>query len=102
MNYRRLLSALSPLLFLPNVAHAATSGQNLPWERGLTLLVNSITGPVAYAVSVIAVVTSGSLIIWGGEMSDFAKTTIRIVLALGLILGATQIITAFFGISASI
>jgi hypothetical protein len=35
---------------------AAETGTNLPWEGPLTTLVTSLTGPVAYAISVKALI----------------------------------------------
>ena len=41
-------------------AFASETGTNLPWEGPLTTLVTSLTGPVAYAISVIAIVALGA------------------------------------------
>ena len=55
-------------------AFAAENGTNLPWEGPLTTLVTSLTGPVAYAISVIAIVALGATLAFaGGEMGETMK-----------------------------
>jgi type IV secretory pathway VirB2 component (pilin) len=53
------------VLCIPRTAHAATGGAGLPWETPLTTLSNSVTGPMAYAVSLIGIVGSGGILILG-------------------------------------
>ena len=67
-----LLAAFA--LLTPVVAHAATGGGGLPWETHLQTLSNSISGLVAYGVSLIGlVVCGGVLIMMGGELNHFAR-----------------------------
>ena len=55
-------------------AFAAENGNNLPWEGPLTTLVTSLTGPVAYAISVVAIVALGATLAFaGGEMGETMK-----------------------------
>jgi type IV secretion system protein VirB4 len=52
-------------------AFAAETGSTLPWEGPLTTLVTSLTGPVAYAISVVAIVALGATLAFaGGEMGE--------------------------------
>jgi len=36
-------------------AYAAPAGGGLPWERPMTLIATSLTGPVAYAIGLIGI-----------------------------------------------
>ncbi|WP_442765600.1 TrbC/VirB2 family protein [Sulfurospirillum cavolei] len=74
------------------VAMASTSSQGLPWEDGLTTLKNSITGPVASVISLMAIVASGVGLVFGGEFSGFVKTLLYIVLVVSVIVGAANIL----------
>ena len=60
-------------------AFAAENGTNLPWEGPLTTLVTSLTGPVAYAISVIAIVALGATLAFaGGEMGETMKRLLHV------------------------
>src|SRR6516162_720050 len=62
-------------LLLPVAAHAATGGGGLPWETPLQTLANSISGPVAYGLSLIGLGVSGGVLIYvGGELNHFADS----------------------------
>ncbi|NQY74375.1 MAG: TrbC/VirB2 family protein, partial [Candidatus Margulisbacteria bacterium] len=58
----------------------ASRTTGLPWESGLVTLQQSLTGPVAMAISVIAIVVAGATLIFGGEIGEFARRMIMIVL----------------------
>ena len=59
-------------LLVPDVAHAASAGGGgLPWDTPLTTLKDDLTGPVAFAVALIAMVACGAALIFGGEINEF-------------------------------
>jgi len=74
---------------------AAQAGQGLPWEDPLTTIKNSITGPVAFGISILAIVGAGIGLVFGGEISGFIKTIIYIVLVIAMIVGAVNIMDIF-------
>jgi type IV secretory pathway VirB2 component (pilin) len=94
---RRLGMLLAVLALLtPTVAHAATGGGGLPWETPLQTLSNSISGPVAYGVSLIGlVVCGGVLIMMGGELNHFARTVIQAVLVISFIVAGKNTMSTF-------
>src|SRR5262249_36589833 len=49
--------------------HAAGAG-TLPWERPMTLIATSLTGPVAYAIGLIGIAIAGGTMLWGGELTE--------------------------------
>ena len=70
-------------------AFAAETGTNLPWEGPLTTLVTSLTGPVAYAISVIAIVALGATLAFrGGEMRETMRHLLQPGIAICLLLFA--------------
>lgn len=84
------------LVLAPLTAHAATGGGGLPWEAPLTTLSNSITGPVAYGISIIGLVAAGGVLIFaGGELNHFTRTVVLIVLVISLIIAAKNTMSAF-------
>jgi type IV secretion system protein VirB2 len=68
----------------------------MPWEAGLKLLITSITGPVATAISLIAIVAAGAALIFGGDMTGFMRTAVYIVLVLGIIVSAAGLLSALY------
>lgn len=88
------------ILSLSSTAHAATG--ILPYEEWLTVLQESLTGPVAFSVSLIGIVTCGAtLILGGGEISHFMRSMIYIVLVMTLLVGANSLMHNFFNASAT-
>lgn len=80
----------------------ASGGGGLPWEGPLQQIQQSITGPVAGAIALAAVAVAGGMLIFGGELNDFARRLMYIVLVAGILLGATQIVALFGSSGASI
>ncbi len=80
----------------------ASSGGSLPWESPLQQIQQSITGPVAGFIALAAVAVAGGMLIFGGELNDFARRLMYVVLVAGILLGATQIVALFGSTGASI
>ena len=76
-------------LVVPESACAA-----LPWETPLTNLRDSLTGPVAKAVTAIVVCVSG-LMVALGEGGQFGRLAGRLVFGLALAVGFMQIVNMF-------
>ena len=72
----------------------ASSGGSLPWEGPLQQIQQSITGPVAGFIALAAVAVAGGMLIFGGELNDFARRLMYVVLVAGILLGATQIVVS--------
>lgn len=80
----------------------ASGGGGLPWEGPLQQIQQSITGPVAGFIALAAVAVAGGMLIFGGELNDFARRLMYVVLVAGILLGATQIVGLFGASGASI
>lgn len=94
---------LAAPIVLASVAPAlASSGGSLPWEGPLQQIQESITGPVAGAIALAAVAIAGGMLIFGGELNDFARRLVYVVLVAGILLGATNIVGLFGATGASI
>ena len=78
------------------------SGGSLPWEGPLEQIQQSITGPVAGYIALAAVAIAGGMLIFGGELNDFARRLMYVVLVAGILLGATTIVGLFGSTGASI
>lgn len=86
------------LCILSQLCWASTSdGGALPYEAWLTKLQSSVTGPVAFSISIIGIVVAGSVMIFGGDLNSFFRSMIFLVLVMALLVGAQNIMSSFFG-----
>jgi type IV secretion system protein VirB2 len=97
-----LVMALAVMTLIEPAFASSGGGGGLPWEGPLQQIQQSINGPVAGAIALAAVAIGGAMLIFGGELSDFAKRMVYIVLVAGILLGASQIISLFSASGASI
>jgi type IV secretion system protein VirB2 len=89
-----VLMTISVVLTFEDAAFATSGDTKMPWETGLTNLQTSITGPVATVISLIAIVGAGAALIFGGNIQGFLRTAVYIVLVVGLIISANNLLTA--------
>ncbi len=97
-----ILFAATMILLSTDAAMASSGGGGLPWEGPLQQIQESITGPVAGYIALAAVAIAGGMLIFGGELNDFARRLMYVVLVAGILLGATQIVGLFGATGASI
>jgi len=78
-------------------AHAADAsdggGAGLPWEGPLEKLKKSISGPVAFIIALLGIIATGAALIWGGEIGEFTKKMIYVVLVVCIIVFANTLLT---------
>ena len=98
----RLLWTILAVSMVAVTPALASSGGGLPWEGPLQQIQESITGPVAGFIALAAVAVAGGMLIFGGELNDFARRLMYVVLVAGILLGATQIVGLFSASGASI
>lgn len=97
------LASIFMMLFSAQAALASEgSGGDLPYEGWLTQLRNSVTGPVAFTLSIVGIVVAGIALIFGGEIGAFFKSLIFLTLVMSLIIGAQNLMAQFFGKGAEI
>lgn len=101
--YLFLAFLLAYLLLAPQYAFASEgTGGSLPYESWLGNLRNSVTGPVAFALSLVGIVVSGGTLILGGDLNGFFRTMLFVVLVMALLVGAQNMMSTFFGRGAEI
>jgi len=76
-------------------AHAATNA-DMPWEGPLQTILDSITGPVAEIIAILAIAVTGLALAFGDSSGGFRKL-IQIVFGLSIAFAATTLVTNFFG-----
>lgn len=72
------------LLVTSTLAHA---GGTLPFESGLTKISNSLSGPVAISIAVIAFAAAGIMYVFNPDATALIKGLIGLCIALGVMFG---------------
>jgi type IV secretory pathway VirB2 component (pilin) len=91
-----LLAAM--LLFGLQGMLGAPLGAALPWEAPLLNVAQSLTGPIALSISLIALMVAGGTLVFGGVLSEFARRSCVAVLAIAfLVLGGQFMAILFAG-----
>lgn len=67
--FRRTTILLAALLLTTPAAFAGAAGGGLPWEPPLNRIAQSLTGPVALSISLIALMVASGTLVFGGELS---------------------------------
>ncbi len=91
------------VITMPHEVYAAgTAGGGLPYESALTRLRASITGPVAFTLSLIGIVGAAGVLIFGGELTGFLRMMVFLVLLIAILVGAQNVLTTLFAAGAEI
>jgi type IV secretory pathway VirB2 component (pilin) len=88
----RLRNVLLPLfaLALPAPAFASSGGPSLPWDSAVTILVDNLTGPLAHAAVIGALVIAGAL--WAfSEHQTGVKRLSQVVFGGAVAVGAVDL-----------
>ncbi len=83
-------------------AAGAGGGGGLPWEAPLAMVAASLTGPVALAISLIALMVAGGTLVFGGELSEFARRSCVAVLAIAFLVLGAGFMTQLFGVGGAV
>ncbi len=92
-----MIMAAIAVICIPDALASAGSGGGLPYESWLETLENSVTGPVAFSVSGIAIVVCGLTLAFGGDLPGFFRQLIFLILVMAVVLCAANIKAQFFG-----
>ena len=94
IRFTRIATIAVAMLALAAPAYAAGSG--MPWEGPLEQIVDSITGPVARAAAVIAIVIAGVTIIFS-EGGGGVRKLAFVGLGIAIMFAAVSFFLDFFG-----
>jgi type IV secretion system protein VirB2 len=92
------LGAFVALSLASPVLAGTTGGTAMPWETPLQTIQDSLSGPVAKAIGVIAIVLTG-LGFAVAESGSVVRKGIGIVFGLAIAFTATTFMTSFFNIT---
>jgi type IV secretion system protein VirB2 len=99
---RQFLTMAGLALVSSAVSYASSTSTGLPWETPLQTVKQSLTGPVAAGISVVGIAAGGMALVFGGELSEFAKRACYAVIATGAIVGAGTLMSTLFSSSSAV
>ncbi|MBR1162976.1 TrbC/VirB2 family protein [Bradyrhizobium elkanii] len=76
-------------------APAWAAGSNMPWERPLNQILQSVEGPVAKIIAVIIIIVTGLTLAFGDTSGGFRRM-IQIVFGLSIAFAASSFFLSFF------
>ncbi len=91
-----ILLILGGMSFVAGAAETSSSAA-LPYEDWLRTIQKSLTGPVAFSISIIGIISCGvTLIFTGGEITRFMRTIVYLVFVMTLLVGANSFMSSVF------
>jgi type IV secretory pathway VirB2 component (pilin) len=96
------LGALIALAVAVSLRLQAAAAGGLPWERPMTAIATSLTGPVAYAIGLIGIAIAGGAMLWGGELTEFGRRACMIGLVVSVLVFAAPLLASAFGVTAAV
>jgi type IV secretory pathway VirB2 component (pilin) len=84
--------ALTTALLAAHSALAGTGGEDMPWNTPFQKILDNITGPTGKVIAGLLIAIGG--IVWGATRHEQGVSRIfQAIFAIGLILGATTLVT---------
>ena len=104
LNTRKVVNValMAGLALLACKSAMAGTGPDMPWDSGLDKLVKNLTGKTALAIGVLAMFAAAAALAFGGEMSEFTRRIILMILAVALMVSGASLLNIFFGISGAL
>ena len=96
------LGALTALAVVFSLRMQAAAASGLPWEKPMTAIATSLTGPVAYAIGLIGIAIAGGAMLWGGELTEFGRRACMIGLVVSVLVFAAPLLSSAFGVNAAV
>ncbi len=96
-----MMLVMLALMVMPELAMASAPGaDDLPFVGSMKKVSDSLSGPFATALSIVAIVGAGAMLIFGGDMNGFMRTLIFLVMVIAMIITAGSLVTFLGGSSA--
>ena len=90
-----VFTAVFLLAILCSAPAALASESDLPWNSGLEKLINAFSGKTALLISMVGIFFAGGMLIFGGDLGNFGKMVMMVVLV-GSMMGALSSIASKF------
>lgn len=101
----RPLVVMLALLSSPAWATSTVQGGGLglmPWDTPMQTVAQSFTGPVALSVAIMGLAVTGCILVFGGEITEFAKRAIYIVMVIAFLISAVSLMNIFYNFTGAL
>jgi type IV secretion system protein TrbC len=98
----RMAATLLAIQALAVRMYAAPVGSGLPWEKPMTLIATSLTGPVAYAIGLIGICIAGGTLLFGHELGEVGRRACMIGLVVAVLIFAAPMLASAFGVGGAV
>ena len=98
----RVGALLMALQVLAVRSFAAPIGGGLPWEKPMTLIATSLTGPVAYAIGLIGICIAGGTLLFGHELGEVGRRACMLGLVVAVLIFAAPMLASAFGVGGAV
>ena len=96
------LGALFALAMAFSFQLRAAAAGGLPWEKPMTAIATSLTGPVAYAIGLIGIAIAGGTMLWGGDLGEVGRKACMVGLVVAVLVFAAPMLSSAFGVAAAL
>src|SRR5258708_39425507 len=96
------LTALATIALAFGLRLHAAAGGTLPWEKPMTTIATSLTGPVAYAIGLIGIAIAGGAMLWGGELTEVGRRACMLRLVGAGLVFAAPVLASACGVHAAV
>lgn len=90
------------LLVVAEPSFASDTASGMPWESPLEKIVSALTGPTALAIAMLGVFVTGASLIFGGELNEWTRRLVMLVLVVSLLTVSGQFLTGLFNITGAV
>ena len=77
-------------------AYASTS-VSVPWNSSLSTLIDALSGKTALYISMVGLFFAGGILIFGGDLGNFGRMVMMVVLVGSTLTGIFSLINTFLG-----
>src|ERR1017187_9330862 len=83
-------------------SYAAPAGGGLPWEKPMTLIATSLTGPAAYAIGRNGICIGGGPLCFRHELGEVGRRACMIGLVVAVLIFAAPMLASAFGVGGAV
>lgn len=86
---------LLAFICVSEVTALASDGGDLPWNTGLEKLTKALSGKMALFISMVGIFFAGGMLLFGGDLGNFGKMIMMVVLVGCMMGGLASVVGAF-------
>ena len=85
----------APFAANAQTATAPTADATVPWTSGLKNFTDVLSGPTALLISMVGLFFAGGILIFGGELGNFSRMIMMVVLVGSTLTGISNLVLKF-------